>query len=650
MASPRSPAATPIPLTTRKSPPKLLQPPDEKSAMNPRFVVKIRAEWLSRRDSQPGIAELKRLVHELLLMKQNIELLPLNDQDKEKRIIKPADFPATSDILREYFDIAAMPNPNTPYTKVPNMSVVFKINSPISVEQMKLDPVFAEFMRKQKMFIHQHWFKSPKWRVVGFLAQKHTVLFNRQADERRLKEHLNEFLAQQETSELEQAPYFELTVHRNFTRYYGKNQRVSTEVVGIKVDVDDTDVMENLLLKANLPSQLFGIFVPMTMSHSDPEVFLSYLRGHMRFLLKIRKIAIVGLFPEVTQTKNEMGISIEDRLLDLKNSAGEQLCQGLEFHWSTETKGIRFFLVADSEYDEAIKLIDEELPQWTEEMKASQEIDWTQFPPSLQHPRRTSQAIPAPQKVSQLQPLSAIFSSTTSDIDDSRPVKRSKNGRMIPVSVRTNAWNNGPPSTITHSSTTMDTALESIRKEYETQQQQLSARLEKYEKSMNEKLDERDQKLESNLADMKSQLDTQADTVQKIQQQQQDLANVMTNTIETKLHTVESNVSALSHQFGQMETSIAASMGSMSAMFQQLMKQQDEVKQMLTDQTNNSNHSKRLKPSPRLKAINLPMTSADVSDLQDSSFDMVVDTCQENLSTQSTDPHEVGPHGNLREP
>jgi len=659
MVEPRTPTAIPGPLTNRKSFGGGRGCPDQKSAQNPRFVVKIRAEWIARPDAtaQPGTNDIKSLVAELLSMRQNIEILPLDVTNKADKFHDIADFPSGSERVREYFEVVTMPNPNTKYTKVPNMTVVFNLNSPISVDQIKMDPMLSEYLRENKLFIQQHWFKTPKWRIIGLLTMKHPDALHRQSTEAMLRKHLLEHTEQKlqttnkqlSLEEIEKlVPYFELSVHRRFTRYFGQNQ-ICTDVIGIKVDLEDTDTLESLLKEVHLPTPLFGIYVPITLSYDDTDTFLRYLRAHTRYMLKVKKIAIVGLFPAVTDTPYDMSECIEHQLLYYKKPNGEYLCQGLEHHWSTEKKGLRYFLVADSDFPAALTLIDEQLPKWISELKASGEVDWSSYPASLQHPRRSTQPIKTkPTASSQLQPIASMFDLPANEEEDVllRAPKRTKQDMPVPTTVRKNAWTSPTPSTITQPSTQLSSAMEqqlsTLRSEMKTQENRFNAALKIYE----EKAATREEQTQKDLETVQHKLEEYSIQVDAMELKHEKTTNELKTHIVTGLADVNTKVDNLAAQVDDIGPKMEENTASMVILMRQLFAEQNvSIKEMIKESS--------AQPEPKRYRVSrrLPLTAADRTEMElDNSSHSHADRHEKSTPQLSVDPHEATPEGSLRGP
>jgi len=443
---------------------------NEKSKAKERLTREIRAEvhlrGPSAKKTVDGVSVISALVSEMLKMKQNIEIIPIDDTNVKTRIVQTQDLKKDSAFLRQYFITDSNAVHTSRFGLRPKFTVVFKIRSPISVEEMRKDTIFDTFLRRNNIWLHTHYFKTPRWVAVGLLLQKHHFWCLRQPLEDKIRARVREVLKNQLISEKENIelsdedidksmPVIEISVHNKWTRFM-HGQRVVTDVLTIKCDESDEPMLTKLMKSTDLPPREFGVFIPIETSWTNEAAMYKHLLAHMRFLKTIRKVNVVGLFPEILQQIMMNGYPMREHIMQSKSTKERFLFQGIEENQATKVKGSYTFLYFEDDMVEAMNYIDETLVDLHCQAIDHPSIDMTKYPCDLQVPRRTNKTQPCtPDK-----DIPSIPDFLLIDADSYKPTKPRKRKTMHVIytsdstttSVTTpNSWST-PLSHVTQSS------------------------------------------------------------------------------------------------------------------------------------------------------------------------------------------------------
>lgn len=504
----------------------------EKTRAKERLTREIRAEVYlqgpAAKQTVDGPSVVRALVQELLKMNQNIEFIPFSAEDKA-RIKTMEEFSMDSSFLRRFFLMDQNTTTTSRFGRRPKLTVVTRIRSPLTIDEIKRDNIVDTFLKRNGIWLQSHFFKTPRWATVGILVQKHHFWCLRQPLEREITARVRETLKNQLRKENplvevtddevdKKMPVIELSAHHNWTRYLNK-ERLQTDIITIKCDEKDEPLLSELMQKTKLDTREHGTYISMNTSWKNHVAFYHHVKAHMQYMKKIRKVTVVGLYPEILNQIMMNAYSMRNNIMEARNQNGRYLFQGLEENQATVSKGSHFLLFFEEDFDEVMNYVDETLIDLHGQAVENPNIDINQYPADLRIPRRTNKPIPGSEDCF-VPDIPEYLQVTETSTTPSKPRKRKTlhtirsydNHSPRPA----NAWVS-PPSIITGASSTVtQTTLDDSRaKEMEEKINAQNDEISQLKQAFQEQNKKTDTLTEA-VQDVESQLDKHGDTIEKL--------------------------------------------------------------------------------------------------------------------------------------
>ena len=456
--------------------------------------------------------------------------------------------------------------------------IVFYINSVKSLQEWKSTTSFLLDLTKTAVWLHDHHFNTSDVRVIGIFTHISPTLTHRQKFRKQLMAILtqvqrensspsiiNSTLVNPNTTSLptinnsqtedtsessstpDDAPIFEVlktTICISSNTNPQEHQR--TTVLAIRSEQTQAHRLCQLIQAADLDRPCFGTFMPTSVHTDDPQTYHNQLTHHHHHLQSLRQIVVYGLheqvmnrpFPLRPSSSQESFYHHLTGMID-PNAPSEMaaLFPHVAVTQQTETHGKWLFITHEANYSQARKYLEEDLPndymmllttadhnKWTKTFlrapKCSRHLKNTfhRFPQSLPVPSPHPERPPTSLRSNPTQRLSTTSGDDNHELVTNESFSKPKSAEKTYASVVSRSDNE--PSQLTHITTDIQ-QVQKILQEFTTQFRDLTKHMTDLLQSTNQ--------LQDRLDKMQREFETQQSTIQKIQQQINNISHTHTS-------------------------------------------------------------------------------------------------------------------------